>query len=42
MLSFDHIDHHKLMQRVRMRIHDIKVTRLLGQFLKAGVLARLS
>jgi group II intron reverse transcriptase/maturase len=36
---FDHIDHHKLMQRVRMRIRDIKVTRLLGQFLKAGVLA---
>jgi RNA-directed DNA polymerase len=36
---FDHIDHHKLMQRVRSRIRDIKVTRLLGQFLKAGVLA---
>jgi retron-type reverse transcriptase len=36
---FDHIDHHKLMQRVRMRIDDIKVTRLLGQFLKADVLA---
>jgi hypothetical protein len=27
------------MQRVRARIGDIKVTRLLGQFLKAGVLA---
>jgi group II intron reverse transcriptase/maturase len=36
---FDHIDHHKLMQRVRLRIRDIKVTRLLRQFLKAGVLA---
>jgi group II intron reverse transcriptase/maturase len=36
---FDNIDHHKLMQRVRARIGDIKVTRLLGQFLKAGVLA---
>jgi hypothetical protein len=28
------------MQRVRVRIGDIKVTRLLGQFLKAGVLAK--
>src|ERR1019366_10542846 len=36
---FDNIDHHKLMQRVRARIGDVKVTRLLGQFLKAGVLA---
>jgi RNA-directed DNA polymerase len=27
------------MQRIRARIGDIKVTRLLGQFLKAGVLA---
>ena len=36
---FDNIDHHKLMQRIRARIGDIKVTRLLGQFLKAGVLA---
>jgi group II intron reverse transcriptase/maturase len=35
---FDNIDHHKLMQRVRARIGDIKVTRLLGRFLKAGVL----
>ena len=36
---FDNIDHHKLMQRIRVRIGDVKVTRLLGQFLKAGVLA---
>ena len=35
---FDNIDHHKLMQRVRVRVGDVKVTRLLGQFLKAGVL----
>ncbi len=36
---FDNIDHHKLMQRVRARISDNKVTRLIGQFLKAGVLS---
>lgn len=35
---FDHIDHHLLMQRVRARIGDLKVTRVIGQFLKAGVL----
>jgi RNA-directed DNA polymerase len=35
---FDNIDHHALMQRVRDRIGDRKVTRLLGQFLKSGVL----
>lgn len=35
---FDHIDHHRLMQRVRARIGDLKVTRLVRQFLKAGVL----
>jgi group II intron reverse transcriptase/maturase len=35
---FDHIDHHLLMQRVRARIGDRKVTRLVGLFLKAGVL----
>jgi group II intron reverse transcriptase/maturase len=35
---FDHIDHHRLMQRVRARIGDLKVTRVVGQFLKAGVL----
>jgi RNA-directed DNA polymerase len=36
---FDHIDHHKLMLRVRARIGDLKVTRLIGRFLKAGVLS---
>ena len=36
---FDHIDHHRLMERLRARIGDLKVTRLVGQFLKAGVLA---
>ncbi len=36
---FDHIDHHKLMLRVRARIGDLKVTRLIGHFLKAGVLS---
>jgi group II intron reverse transcriptase/maturase len=35
---FDHIDHHSLMQRVRGRIADRKVNRLLVQFLQAGVL----
>jgi retron-type reverse transcriptase len=35
---FDHIDHHSLMQRVRGRIADRRVGRLLVQFLKAGVL----
>jgi RNA-directed DNA polymerase len=35
---FDHIDHHLLMQRIRARIGDPKVNRLVGQFLKAGVL----
>lgn len=35
---FDHIDHHLLMERVRARIGDLKVTRLVGQFLRAGVL----
>lgn len=35
---FDHIDHHLLMSRVRMRIRDIKVLRLIRAFLKAGVL----
>lgn len=36
---FDYIDHHKLMERVRARIGDLKVTRLIGRFLKAGVLS---
>lgn len=35
---FDHIDHHFLMQRIRARIGDLKVTRVIIQFLKAGVL----
>jgi RNA-directed DNA polymerase len=33
------IDHHQLMKRVRARITDGKVTRLIAQFLQAGVLA---
>jgi len=36
---FDNIDHHGLMERVRRRISDRKVTRLLVAFLKAGVLS---
>jgi group II intron reverse transcriptase/maturase len=36
---FDNIDHHRLMERVRTRITDGKVTRLITQFLKAGVLS---
>jgi group II intron reverse transcriptase/maturase len=36
---FDNIDHHQLMKRVRARVIDGKVTRLIAQFLKAGVLA---
>lgn len=35
---FDHIDHHGLMVRVRRRISDPKVNRLIVAFLKAGVL----
>ena len=35
---FDHIDHHLLMERIRARIGDLKVTKLVRQFLKAGVL----
>jgi len=35
---FDHIDHHLLMERLRTRFGDLKVTRLVRQFLKAGVL----
>ena len=35
---FDHIDHHRLMQRLRQRVADRKVNRLIVQFLKAGVL----
>lgn len=36
---FDHISHHGLMERVRQRIGDPKVNRLVRAFLKAGVLA---
>jgi group II intron reverse transcriptase/maturase len=36
---FDNIDHHRLMARVRTRIGDGKVTRLIAAFLKAGVLS---
>jgi RNA-directed DNA polymerase len=36
---FDNINHHHLMDRVRARIADRRVTGLIGQFLKAGVLA---
>ena len=36
---FDHIDHHALMNRVRRRIGDPKVNRLVLAFLKAGVLS---
>ena len=35
---FDHIDHHSVMVRLRRRAHDRRVTRLVTQFLKAGVL----
>jgi group II intron reverse transcriptase/maturase len=36
---FDNIGHHGLMERVRRRIGDHKLTRLLAAFLKAGVLS---
>lgn len=36
---FDQISHHHLMNRLRARVGDHRVTRLVGQFLKAGVLA---
>lgn len=36
---FDHIDHHALMGRVRRRVGDLKVTRLIRAFLAAGVLS---
>lgn len=36
---FDNIDHHLLMQRVRGRVGDKKVLRLILAFLKAGILA---
>ena len=36
---FDNIDHHTVMARLRRRVGDLKVTRLVCTFLKAGVLA---
>ena len=36
---FDQISHHHLMDRLRARVADRRVTRLVGLFLKAGVLA---
>ena len=36
---FDNIDHHLLMERMRQRIRDAKVNRLVVAFLKAGILA---
>ena len=36
---FDNINHHHLMDRLRLRIVDRQVMELIGQFLKAGVLA---
>lgn len=37
--SFDHIEHHPLMVRVRRRIGDGKHNRLVFAFLKAGVMS---
>jgi retron-type reverse transcriptase len=36
---FDNINHHHLMDRLRTRVADRRVVGLVGQFLKAGVLA---
>jgi RNA-directed DNA polymerase len=36
---FDNIDHHGLMNRVRQRVNDPKVNRLIVAFLKAGILS---
>lgn len=36
---FDNINHHLLMDRLRKRVNDRRVTRLVGQFLKAGVMS---
>ncbi len=38
-ITFDNIDHHGLMNRVRRRVSDPKVNRLIVAFLKAGILA---
>lgn len=37
---FDNISHHHLLEKLRKRVADRRMTRLIGQFLKAGVLAR--
>ena len=39
---FDHIDHHGLMVRLRRRVGDGKVSRLVLAFLKAGVMEQMS
>ncbi len=36
---FDNLSHHHILTRIRARVSDRKVVRLIGQFLKAGVLA---
>lgn len=36
---FDNLSHHHLLTRLRVRVADKKAVRLIGQFLKAGVLA---
>lgn len=36
---FDNISHHHLLEKLRKRVADRRVTRLIGQFLKAGVLS---
>jgi RNA-directed DNA polymerase len=36
---FDNINHHYLLERLRKRVADQRVIRLVGQFLKAGVMA---
>ena len=36
---FDNIDHHSVMTRLRSRVSDVKVCRLVRAFLKAGVLS---
>jgi retron-type reverse transcriptase len=37
--SFDNIDHHALMVRLRRRVGDPKVSRLVLAFLKSGILS---
>jgi group II intron reverse transcriptase/maturase len=38
---FDNIDHHALMERIRRRVNDTKVARLVRAFLRAGVMEDL-